>query len=120
MPAASNIDDVIAFAALDIAQISYGGVDSLLTQTDLWIAGMFAQAGIFPPSENEQKSPGQRLMARAEIEGPLAGDSGVVGTSAVINAVVRVASAVKLATIATYITSAQQTAVVALYNAVWA
>ncbi len=130
MPAAANIDEVITFAALDIAEVSYGGVDSLLVQTNLWIAGMFSQAtGIYPPSQDAQMNPGQRpvtnwyaahVLARAEIEGPGPGQSGVVGTSSVINAVVRVASAVKFATINGFVTTAQQTAVVTLYNAVWA
>lgn len=130
MPVAANIDDVIAFAATDIAEVSYGGVLSLFTQMNLWIAGMFGEAaGIFPPTANEQRSPGQRpvsdwyaehLKARDAIEGPGVGASGVVGTSACIDAVVRVALAVKYATLATLITPAQQTAVVNLYNAVWA
>lgn len=129
MPPAANIDDVIAFASLDIAEVSYGDVDSLLVQTTLWIDGVFGPSGIYPPFENSQRSPGQRpvtdwlaahRMAQAEIEGPAPGQSGVVGTSAVINAVVRVASAVKFATLNGLVSAAQQTAVVALYNTVWA
>lgn len=130
MPVAANIDDVIAFTSTDVAEVSYGNVLSLFTQMNLWIAGMFSEAtGIFPPSQNAVKSPGQRpvsdwfsehVKARDLIEGPAAGQSGVVGTSACIDAVVRVATAVKFATINSLILPAQQTAVVTLYNAVWA
>jgi len=129
MPVATNIDDVIAFASTDIAEVSYGGVQSLLVQMNAWMAGMFGEAsGIFPPSKNET-FPGQRkvsdwfaehIKARDLIEGPGPGQSGVVGTSACIDAVVRAASAVKFATLQSLITAAQQTAVVNLYNAVWA
>jgi len=126
MPAASNIDDVIAFAATDVANVSYLGVKSLFAQTNLWIVGMFTT--IFPPAANSQGNPGQRLvtdwnittlMARDAIEGPLAGQSKLVGTCAVIDAVERAAYAVKYARLAGAITAAQQTAVVALYNATW-
>ena len=129
MPVAANIDDVIAFSTVDIAEVSYGGVDSLFVQMGLWNDGMFLEAGIFPPSADLQLNPGQRvatdwygssLMASSEIEGPGVGASGVVGTAACINAVVRTAYAVKYGVINGYVTTAQQTAVVALYNAVWA
>jgi hypothetical protein len=128
MPAA-NIDDVIASCADDIATVSYDGVHSLYTQMSAWITGMFSEAtGIFPPSLNETRNPGQRvvtdwyaqhLMAKAAIEGTGVGTSGVVGTSACIDAVYRVANAVKYGVTNGYITSAQQTAVVTLYNATW-
>jgi hypothetical protein len=127
MPAA-DIDDVIAMASTDIATLSYGGVKSLFTQMGLWIAGVFQPGGIFPPASDGAMTPGQRpvtdwyaqhLLAKAAIEGPAVGASGVVGTSATIDAVVRVATAVKFATIAGYTSAAQQTAVVALYNTVW-
>jgi hypothetical protein len=129
MPPAANIDEVIAFASTDVAEVSYGITDSLFVQNDLWIDGLFAAVtGIFPPSQNAVRNPGQRpvtdwlatnLMAQADIEGPAIGDSGVVGTSAVINAVVRTASAVKFSTINGLTTAPQEAAVVALYNAVW-
>lgn len=128
MPVAADIDDVIAFASTDIAEVSYGGIESLFTQMQEWIDGVFAESGIFPPSSNETNA-GQRqitnwyaesLLARDTIEGPAAGDSGLVSTSNVINAVVRTAYAVKYAAIEGSITGAQQTAVVTLYNNVWA
>lgn len=126
---AANIDAAIAATAVDVATVSYiAPPQSLFVQMSAWIAGMFSQAtGIFPPSDDDGV-PGQRvvtdwfathLLARAEIEGPLAGDAGVVGTSAVINAVVRVLYAVKYGVINGDITSGQQNAVVALYNLVW-
>lgn len=135
MPApAANIDEAIAFAPNYIAQVSYGTVAppalSLKTQTELWIAGMFSEAtGIFPPSGDPILNPGQRVVtnwlsahviALGEIEGPAAGDAGVVGTSAVINAVERVLFAVKFGVVNGNITALQQTAVVALFNTVWA
>ena len=129
MPVAATIDDVIVFAPTDIAEVSYDGVLSLFTQMNLWTDGMFSEAtGIYVPAQDSQRNPGQRpvtdwlgehVMAIAAIEGPGVGASSVVGTSACINAVTRVASAVKFATINGYVTAAQQTAVVTLYNAVW-
>lgn len=132
MPAAANINEAIQFAATDIAEVSYVNppARSLLVQMNAWIAGMFSEAtGIFKPSINDDKSPGQRpvtdwfgqhLIAKSKIEGAAVGAAGVVGTSAVIDAVVRVLSAVKFATVAGNITAGQQTAVVTLYNTVWA
>lgn len=133
MPPAANIDEAIEFCATDIAAMSYDPAESLFDQMVLWIDGMFLESGIFKPSLNPPASsgadrPGQRavtdwyaqhLMAKAEIEGPAPGDASVVGTSAVINAVVRVLYAVKQATLAGGSTVAQQTATVALYNATW-
>lgn len=129
---AANIDEAIDFADNNIAEVAYGAAgtptESLLTQFDLWIAGMFATTGIFVPSANET-SPLQRavtnwypqhVLARAEIEGPAVGDASIMGVAAVINAVSRVLWAVKYATINSKITAAQQTAVVNLYNTVWA
>jgi hypothetical protein len=128
MPGATDIDDVIKFAPFDIAQVSYLNVDSLFAQMNLWTQGLFGQAGIFPPSQDVQQNPGQRVvtnwysahvLAINDIEGPAPGQSGVVGTTAVIVVVERVANAVKAAVPLGHITAAQQTAVVALYNAVW-
>jgi hypothetical protein len=125
---AVTITDVINDAANDIAAVSYGGTQSLFTQMNLWTNGMFGPSGIFPAADNPQKNPGQRpvsnwyvthLQAINVIEGPGVGQSGVVGTSAVINAVERAAYAVKFAVINGYITAGQQTAVIALYNTVW-
>lgn len=135
MPAATTIDDVIAFAATDIANVTYAGgpppTHSLFTQMGLWIVGMFGSSpstGIFPPSANPTGNPGQRLvtdwyaqhlMAKAAIEGTLANQGGAVGVAACANAVERVAYAVKYARLAGVISAAQQTAVVTLYNATW-
>lgn len=133
---AATIDDAIDLADNNVAFVSYGNpvgpvapTESLLTQMNLWIAGMFLSSSIFPPNENQTHDPGQRsvtdwyaqhLIAVLEIEGPGVGAAGVVGTSAVINAVSRVLWAVKFATTNGEITAAQQTAVVNLYNTVWA
>lgn len=131
MPAA-NIDQAIAFSGDYIAAVSYGGIKSLATQFNLWIAGMFSEStGIYKPSANPpvQAAPGPRtvtdwfaehLMAAAAIEGPGIGQSGVVGTSAVIDAVSRVLSAVKFAVINGFISAGQQTATVTLFNTCWA
>lgn len=130
MPVAANISEAIAYAPGDIAEVSYQAVLSLNTQMLAWIAGMFSEAtGIFKPSVNDAQSPGQRpvtnwyftnLQARSAIEGPGVGASGLVGTTACIDAVVRALSAVKDARTAGTITAGQETAVVALYNLVWA
>lgn len=132
MPPAANIDQAIALSASDIATLSYGGAQSLYTRMNAWIAGMFSEAtGIFKPSANpgvEVQAQQQRVvtdwlaqhkLALSEIEGQLAGQSGLIGTSAVINAVVRALYAVKYAVINGQATAAQQTAVVALYNLSW-
>lgn len=135
MPAAVTIDDAIAYASTDIATLSYAGVKSLYTQMGLWITGMFGSplaasttTGIFPPSQNTTKDPGQRVVtdwvaqsviAKSAIEGTTAGSSKVPGTSAVIEAVVRTLYAVKFGVTNTNITAAQRTAVIALYNLTW-
>lgn len=128
MPPATTIDDVIEFAPTAIAGVAYGGVDSLLTQMQLWIAGLLSASGIFPPASNELQ-PGQRaatnwyaehLKAVDTIEGPGPGDAEALGVAATINAVVRVANAIKFANIAGGITNAQVTDVITLYNTVWA
>lgn len=130
MPPATNIDEVIEFASTDIALVTYGGVDSLDVQMGLWTDGMFGASGIFPPAANGAPSApigqravsdwyGQHLIARGEIEGVGIGAAGLIGNSAVTNAVVRAAYAVKYATLNSQISVAQQTAVVALYNATW-
>ena len=128
MPAVT-IDDVITLAPTDIADLSYGGVKSLYTQMGLWIAGMFASTtAIFPASANDGQYPNQRVvtdwyaqheLALVSIEGQGVGQSGVIGTSEVINAVVRVAYAVKNAQAAALISGAQVAAVITLYNATW-
>jgi hypothetical protein len=141
---ALTIDEAIAFASDNIANLSYGNVFSLYTRFQSWITGMFSEAtGIYKPSANPaQAAPAgprvvtdwlaNHLMAQQLIEGPLAGQglgsfsynnnpgwSGVIGTSAVSDAVTRVLSAVKFATINSQITAGQQTATVALFNLTW-
>lgn len=127
---AVTIDDAIASCAIDVANVSYvTPAASLFVQMNLWITGMFSEAtGIFPPSLDDDNDPGQRvvtdwfaqhLIARDTIEGPLTGDAGVVGTSAVIDIVVRVLYAVKYGLINGNIATGQQNAVIALYNLVW-
>lgn len=130
MPPAATIDDVIIQCSEDIGALSYGGVSSLFTVMQTWTDSMFLdETSIFPPSADLNRNPGQRvvtdwyaqhLMALDSIEGPGVGESGVVGTAAVIDAVFRVANAVKYAVINGNISSAQQTSVVALYNSTWA
>jgi hypothetical protein len=128
--AAVTIDDVIAFAPTDIANLSYGGAKSLYTAMQQWIAGMFGPGGtpIFPPAGNSGAYPNQRVvtdwfptheLALDAIEGHGVGQSGVIGTSAVVNAVVRVAYAVKDASAKGYIAALQTESVVTLYNTVW-
>lgn len=134
---AADIDQAITFADNNIAEVSYGvasptapPTESLYVQMNLWIVGMFSEAtGIFPPSEDATRDPGQRavtdwyaqhLIAVDEIEGTAVGASGALGTAAVINAVSRALWAVKFATINGDITAPQQTAVVTLFNTVWA
>ena len=133
MAVAADIDEAIDFCDNNVADVAYGdpppATQSLLTQFDAWVAGMFSEAtGIFVPSAN-QTSPNQRsvtnwyaqhVLARSEIEGPAIGDASIMGVAGVINAVSRVLWAVKYATINSKITAAQETAVVALYNTVWA
>lgn len=131
MPAAVTIDDVIAFASTDVANLSYGGVDSLFVAMGSWNDGMFLEGGIFPPTQNATRElAGQRLvtdwyaahvkaLAAVQSEGITPGTSGVVGTSACIDAIVRVAWAVKEAALSGEISGTQQTAVIALYNLVW-
>jgi len=136
MPVATNIDDVIAYAATDIAALAYGGVKALYTQMGLWNVGMFSTpaaptGGIFPPNADATAvlpEGGQRLvtdwfaqsvLAKNAIEGTGVSSAGVVGTSACIDAVTRVAYAVKYARAAGVISAAQQTAVVTLFNTVW-
>lgn len=127
--AVTTITEAIQVAASDIATISYGGVRSLSVQMQLWIDSIFSEAtGVFPPSANTAKDPGQRLVtdwlytnkaAKLAIEGAAPGASGLVGTAACINAVERTLLAVRDARLADQITAAKQTAVIAAYNAAW-
>lgn len=125
---AASLDAAIAEAPEDIATLAYGGVDSLYTQMQLWIAGIFSTTGVFPPANNGINPPGQTLVtdwyatnlfALADIEGPLVNNAGVIGTSAVINAVVRTLSAVVAAIDSGDVSSANGTLVLNLYNSTW-
>lgn len=133
-PPAVTIDDAIAFAPSYIALVSYENPGpptlSLFAQFQLWITGMFSEpTGVFPPSDNPAQNPGQRVvtnwltqhvLARRAIEGPGVGAAGAVGTSAVVDAVTRALYATKYGVINGNISSAQETAVIALFNTVWA
>lgn len=127
MPAVT-IDDCITNCAQNIANLSYGAVLSLKTHFQSWTDGLFAEAaGIFKPSHNDTEE-GQRrvtnwygyhLQALGTIEGAGVGQSGVLGTSTCIDAAFRVLNAIKFARSDGVITAAQQTAVIALFNAQW-
>lgn len=119
-----TIDEAIQQAPGIIASASYGGVISIYAQMGLWNTGIFQT--IFPSSGDSDAS--QRritdwyltsLQARAAIEGPAAGDSELVGTSATIDAVVRVLCAVRDTVAAGLQPTAKRTAVIALFNSVW-
>lgn len=122
-PAATTIPECIEFCPNYTALVAYESADSLLTQFDLWLAGLFGAAGVFPqPNGNASATVraitnwyAQHVIAREEIEGPLAGDAGPVGVAAVINAVVRILYAIN-----THATNAQKTAVIALFNTCFA
>jgi hypothetical protein len=119
---ATSIDECIQFTPNYVARIAYGTDAALKTQMTAWITGLFPAAGVFPPAGNGNPTYrkitdwyAQHLLARAAIEGPAIGDAGVVGTSAVINAVERILFAIK-----TSATTPQKTAVVTLWNSIWA
>jgi|SRR5271154_2172619 len=129
MPPAVTIDDVITQCGLKIANLAYVTGNGFYNQNQAvpnWIAGMFSQtSGIFPPSSDQlvkqrvvtnwlaQHKIAQALLIPADfLQQP---DS----TSAVIDAVFRVANAVKFAVIDNLITVGQQNAVIALFNTTW-
>jgi hypothetical protein len=122
---AANIDQCIDEACPDITAISYGGgPDTLASQFQLWIDGMYGPSGIFVNKELAAQRQVLdwfffHLLAQDQIEGPAVGDAGIVGNGAVIDVVVRVLWAVKTAAIEGWISAGQQTAVVALYQTVW-
>jgi hypothetical protein len=132
MAAAADIDDAILLCADAIADVSYDGIfagstESLDTQMGIWIAGMFqGTAGIFIPGigvDGNQRTVrdwyGPHLLAREAILGTGDNDSTPVGTSTCIDAVFRVLNAVKFATAAGRISTAQEDATVALFNTAW-
>lgn len=130
MPPAVTIDDVITQCSAKIANLSYVTGNGFYNQNQAvpnWIAGMFSEAtGIFKPSADALVK--QRVvtnwLASHRMAQALLRPADLLqqpdSTSAVIDAVFRVSNAVKFAVIDGAITGAQQTAVVALFNATWA
>jgi hypothetical protein len=123
---AVTIQDAIDFCADNIAELSYDGVVSIKTRMTDWIDDVFGAAGVFPPSfigDDGQRRVidwyGTNVLANEAIEGPAAGDSGVVGTCACIDAVVRTLCAVRDATAAGSTTVGQRTATIAAFNTQW-
>ena len=125
MPAAANIDQAITFAPGDIANIAYDTslMFSLFTQMGLWVTGIFTT--IFAPEDDDTAYPNQRVVtdwnftnqaALDSIEGPAIGDAELPGTTNTIDAVVRTLTAVKYGTINGYVSGADETLVVTLYN----
>jgi hypothetical protein len=121
---AVTIQDAIDFCADNIAELTFDGLVSIKTRMNAWIASIFGAAGAFTNVENN----GQRRvidwrgptdMANESIEGPLAGDCGLIGSSNVIDAVVRTLCAVRDATIAGATTGAQEIATIAAFNVNW-
>ena len=126
MPAAANIDEAIQFGPFNIAAVSADPGKSLLTQLDAWITPMYRKV-IFPNTEtravrNVTDWAAPTYIARAVVAAQGAGnlDTNEVAVACVLDAVNRSLWAVKIATNLGYITGAQQTAVVAAYNAAWA
>jgi hypothetical protein len=126
--AVANIDEAITEAAVQIATASYDPTVSLLTQWNLWIAGTFGAAGVFPITPDSAANPARRsvldwqpahLIARDKIEGPGNTDTGPVGTSACADVCARLLSAVKFAVIAGEATAGEEADMVTLFNAVW-
>jgi len=120
---AANISEAVEFCADNIAELSYDAGVSIKTRMNDWIADLFAAGGIFTDVANAGQRRvidwrGPSVLASAQIEGPLAGDSGVVGTSAVIDLVSRVLCAVRAAA-GTGITVAQRDATVTAFNTQW-
>ncbi len=116
---ATTIDECIEFAPNYVALVTYAGGPPLLTQWNLWIAGIFGSSGVFP-QPNPDAGPeirkitnwyAQHVMARREISD--AGSS-PVSVAAAINAMTRILYAID-----TYASSAQKTAIVALFNTCW-
>lgn len=121
---ATNIQEAIDLAADNIAEIAYDGVVSLATRMTQWTDGMFAANGIYTDVESTSQRRvidwyGPTRRAQAEIEGPNPGDAGLIGTSAVIDAVTRALSAVRDSALAGAITAGQETDTVTLFNTAW-
>ncbi|HLU38448.1 MAG TPA: hypothetical protein VK081_03630 [Planctomycetota bacterium] len=122
---ATNIQEAIDLAADNIAELAYDGIVSLAARMVDWTDGMFVgPAGIYVDvqSDNQRRVLdwfGATRRAQAEIEGPNPGDAGLIGTSAVIDAVTRALCAVRDSALAGAISSAQETDTVTLFNTAW-
>lgn len=122
---AVTIQDAIDYASDNIGSLSYDATASLQLLMSGWIAGMFGTSGIFTDVGNAGQRRvidwyGANNQAYDTIESATPGSTGVVSTSAVIDAVVRTLYAVRDARLAGAITSAQQIATIALFNLQWA
>lgn len=122
---AANIDEAIRDCDVDITAISESAVRSLFNEMRDWIRNVFTSpTAIFPNDENADQRTvkdwaGSSFLAFQIIEGPGNTDSTPYSAAAVIDVVFRTLNAVKFATIAGRITSAQETAVVAEYTTRW-
>lgn len=123
--AAANIQEAIDYCAANVGQLTFDGAVSIDTRMGTWISTVFTgSAAIFasPESANERTVSDWRIysdMAKAKIEGAGAGQCGLVGCSAVIDAVTRVLFATRDAAQAGRITTTQRDAVVAAFNTNW-
>lgn len=127
---AANIQQAIDYCAGNIGLLTFNGAVSIDARMGTWISTLFgASAGIFPlPADNSEQSPNERTVtnwhvwndiARAQIEAVGAGGCGLIGCSAVIDAVTRTLFAVRDAAAASRITVAQRNAVVTAFNTNW-
>lgn len=122
---ATTIQEAIDLAADNIAELSYDGVVALASRMTDWVDGMFvAPAGIYIDVDSTSQRRvldwfGPTRRAQAEIEGPNPGDSGLIGTSAVIDAVTRALCAVRDSALAGAISATQETDTVTLFNLAW-
>lgn len=121
---AVTIQDAIDYCADNIAELCFDSAESIKTNMNTWVASLFGAAGIFTDTENNGQRRvidwrGPTNMANESIEGPLAGDCGLIGCSNVIDAVVRTLCAVRDATAAGATSGPQQTATIAAFNTAW-
>lgn len=121
---AVTIQDAINFCSDNIGQLSYDAVHAIQPRMTTWITTLFSKGGIFA---NVDSDPQRTVIdwyiannnALDQCEGSTPGSTGVFSTSAVIEAVTRTLCAVQVAKNNGYITSAQQTAVIAAFNINW-
>ncbi len=122
---AANIQQAIDYCAGNIGQLTFNGAVSISARMTTWISTLFSGASpIFadPASANERTVSDWRIqsdIAKAQIEGAGAGQCGLVGCSAVIDAVTRALFATRDAALASRITTTQRDAVVAAFNTNW-